>query len=100
MWRGRMVVSNEARAYKAQVGWIAKERQVKPLAGAVSLTVRVFRPQKRGDLDNTLKVLGDALQGIAYANDKQIRELHAYLGDDSKRPRVEVELSHLGQLPE
>lgn len=95
MWQGRMVVSTEARNYKEQAGWIAKAEAGDMIDGDVSLTIRVFRPQKRGDLDNTLKVLIDALKGVAFEDDNQVREIHAYLADDKNNPRVEVGIEEL-----
>jgi hypothetical protein len=44
-----------------------------------------------------IKVLVDALQGIAYSNDSQVSELHAYLHDDKARPRVEVNVWATGE---
>jgi Holliday junction resolvase RusA-like endonuclease len=63
-----------------------------PHHGPVELTVRVFRPRAQGDLDNTLKVLLDALNGIAYVDDSQVVALHAFRHDDKLKPRVEVEI--------
>ncbi len=74
------------------MGWYAKAAGTSHQAGAVGLTLRFYRPERRGDLDNRIKVLLDALQGIAYADDAQVRELHCYLADDSANPRVEVTL--------
>ena len=38
-----------------------------------------------------------SLQGVAYDNDSQIVEIHAYLRDDKADPRVEVEIEEVGQ---
>lgn len=90
-FRGRMVISAEARAYKEEAAWIAKAAGATLLDGDVSITLRVFRPAKRGDLDNSIKVILDSLQGIVYANDSQIVRIVAERYDDKKNPRVEVE---------
>jgi hypothetical protein len=43
--------------------------------------VRLQFPQGvRGDLDNLVKAVVDALQNLVYLNDRQVRELHAVLG--------------------
>lgn len=89
-FRGRMVISAEAKAFKEQAGWIAKASGGALLTGAVSMFVDIYRPAKRGDLDNTLKVTIDSLQGIFYTNDSQIVEIHARLFDDKKNPRAVV----------
>lgn len=92
-WNNRMVLSNEARAYKKQVGLIAMLRKVAPFTGDVVLTMHWFRERKSGDLSNRIKVVEDALNGHAYYDDKQVVELHAYRSDDRKHPRVEIEIT-------
>lgn len=89
-WQGRMVKSDEARKYQTGAGWCAKAAGAELIDGDVGIELRLFRPQRRGDLDNRIKVLLDALQGIAYDDDGQIVELHAFLDDDKHNPRVEV----------
>ncbi len=94
-WRnfqGRTVVSQEARNYKAQAGWLAKSQDVQLLDGDIAVTLKLYRPQKKGDIDNRIKVLLDALQGVAFENDSQIVELHVFRYDDKNNPGVEVEL--------
>lgn len=88
IYRGRAVTSPEAREYKTRVGWLMAGQT--PVAGPVRVTLHVYRPWKRGDLDGAGKVLLDALQGHAYANDNQIVELVMRRDDDKARPRVEV----------
>ncbi len=46
-------------------------------------------PKIRCDLDNALKLIGDALQGIVFVNDKQIVDVHLSkrIG---KEPRTEI----------
>lgn len=90
-FRGRMVVSKDARDYKAVVGLTCAINGCdQPLDGTVEVTVHWYRKRRAGDLDGRLKVLLDALQGYAYANDSQIVALHAYRHDDKHNPRVEV----------
>lgn len=89
---GRMLLSREGRDYKALVFVMAKQQRIAPpLLGPVTMTVWWYRERKSGDLDNRLKALQDALQDVAYLNDSQIVELHAYRDDsDPKHARVEV----------
>jgi Holliday junction resolvase RusA-like endonuclease len=87
-----MVLSKEARQFKKDVATLGMVHRVKPLDGPVSLTARVYRPAKRGDLMNREKILSDALEGVAYHNDKQIVECHFHQADDKQNPRVEVEI--------
>lgn len=95
--RNRLYVSSEARDYK-QVVKLTNLR-VKPLDGPVRLTATIYRPQKSGDLMNREKVLSDALQGVAYHDDKQIVEAHFYLADNKDNPRVEVNIEPVENCP-
>mgnify|MGYP000857393862 FL=1 len=95
MWRnyrGRQVLSAEGRAYKANVGWLAKAAGAKVVEHDVALIVTLHpRTNLDGtasavvlDLSNSIKLAEDALQGIAYANDKQIKRLSAAYGNPMK----------------
>lgn len=95
MFRGRMVVSAEARAYKTEAGWIAKASGAEVLTGPVVLSIDVYRERKSGDLDNKIKVILDSLQGQLYLNDSQIVEIHARLFDDKKNPRAIVTVGNV-----
>lgn len=51
----------------------------------------IFRPIKKPDIDNILKIIMDGLNGIAYEDDKQVVSVRVnkYY---STEPRVEVEI--------
>lgn len=87
-------VSAEAKAYKQTVREMAQLDRV--LIGEVFIKVTWFRSRRSGDLDNRIKVFCDALQGVVFANDSQIVEIHAIRREDPKRPRIEVEIRPLG----
>lgn len=87
MFRNRIVTSAEAREYKAQAGWLARERGLHaPLDGPVALRAflhpRATKMKSKAvmprciDLDNALKVALDAMNGIVYEDDRQIAEIH------------------------
>lgn len=92
MVRGHMTVSADAKAYKDGAGMVARHQGMAPFTGTVALHIHLYRPQRSGDLDNRVKILADALKGIAYNDDAQIVELHAWLHDDKKNPRAELEI--------
>lgn len=96
-YRGRMVRSAEANAYKQEVGWLCQAAGVQPLTGDVCVTFDFYRAAKRGDTDNFLKITIDALIGYAYADDRQIVEIHATRHDDKANPRVEVTIECVTQ---
>jgi Holliday junction resolvase RusA-like endonuclease len=68
-----------------------------PIPKSISQKVKDFmlqnqiRPTKKPDADNVLKVVADALNGIAYHDDTQIVTaiVEKYYGEE---PRVEVEI--------
>lgn len=83
-FKGRMVVSAEATKYKRQVQMIyglfgGKHYGDVPVTVEFKLhpkTTKTGEASKtRMDLDNCVKVLLDALQGAAFANDKQVVKL-------------------------
>lgn len=92
-----MVKSREARDYQENVTILAIQQQIplieKPTE--VVVTIRWFREALRGDLDKRYSIMLDALQGIAFENDSQIAEIHAYRTLDRENPRIEVIVSRL-----
>lgn len=74
-WRGRMVLSDEARDYKDEIAWT--HRSTIPLSGDVSVGIEWCRSRKAGDLDKRIGILLDALQGVAFVNDSQVVEIVA-----------------------
>lgn len=106
-------VTSEAQAYKAEVANIAKAAGLRiPYDGRVALHVKLFpqRPQdwaKRSqrdpdtwdddvrciDLGNCEKVLSDALNGIAWIDDKQLRDIHLERCEPDGEARVEVTIT-------
>jgi crossover junction endodeoxyribonuclease RusA len=92
VFRGRAVKSSEARSYQTGVRLLVASLHSDwtPLTGDVALELRFFRPAKRGDLDNLLKVTLDSLNGLVYADDSQVTRILAERREDKLRPRVEV----------
>lgn len=82
-----VTLSDEARSYKTQVGWMVKAAGLRtPIQGLIELHVFLHPLQRKTislrdvrcmDLDNALKVTIDAMKGIAYPDDKQIRKIIA-----------------------
>lgn len=92
-WRqggGRIYVSEEARSYREEVSLICYQQQIKPMIGSLSISINVYRAQRRGDLDNFLKVAIDSLKHRCYEDDDQIVQLIANRYDDKHNPRLEV----------
>ena len=92
---GRRIVSAKGRKFKSDIAVLARQQGAKLLDGDLSVTFRVFRPKRIGDLDNRLKISQDALKGICFADDKQIIEIHAFRFDDKTNPRIEIDLKEI-----
>lgn len=114
--RNVMVPTKEAKAYREEVAWRARLAGLtEPLTGRVLLTLRLYphRPQdwqrrqrldpetwdddvRCIDLGNAEKVLSDALNGIAWVDDKQHRRIvKDRCEPDDQGARVEVEIEPL-----
>ena len=90
--RGRRVLSREGRAFKQAAATIAYAAGFRPVEHDVSVTVRVYRPAKRGDLDGKLKAVLDSLTGVAWNDDRQVTHIEAFRFEDKADPRVEIEI--------
>ncbi len=98
-FRGRRITSAKGRRFKADIALLARQQGARLLNGDLSVTFRVFRPKKTGDLDNRLKISQDALKGICFEDDRQIIEIHAFRFDDKANPRIEIEVKQLRPVP-
>lgn len=73
-----------ADAFKQQC--IGKEQLIE---GDVVVTIHIWYASRRPDLDESLIL--DLLQGVAYANDRQVKEKHIYwMGVDKENPRCNI----------
>lgn len=99
MWRhfrGMTVLSKEGKEYKKMVATIAAS--VSPYSAPVRVAY-TLRPKlnkdgserkTRIDLGNAEKVVSDALQGIAFVDDKQIVDLRVTLGEAIQGGGIDV----------
>ncbi len=80
--------TSEANHYREYAKWAALASGARVLYGPVSLTV-ILHPKitEKGvasktviDLDNCLKVAIDALQGVAFSNDRQVKQISLSYG--------------------
>ena len=88
--RGRKILTDKGRNYKDTASKMAIAQGVRPMAGDIHVTIQIYRPRKSGDLDNFFKAPFDAVKGIAWADDGQVKKITAELGDDKNNPRVEM----------
>lgn len=72
-----------------------------PLTGAVKLSAKFFKlkpkdPQSKqyGDLDNLLKAVKDAMNGICYEDDRQVTQ-YGHCGKFHGDPHIIIELEEI-----
>lgn len=87
--RGHVTLSAEAKEYRDQAGWAARAEGMEPYSGNVSIQLDFYFPDKRGDLDNRIKQVLDAMRGHAYEDDKQIVKIVAVRYLDKDNPRLD-----------
>ncbi len=101
-FRGRAVVSSEAREYKALASALATTVGVQPVAGkvALALTLHPRKPKRKSsadvrcmDLDNALMVAIDALNGVAFVDDSQVVDLRITRGEPVDLGALVVEVT-------
>lgn len=95
MWRNyrnAVVLSEVGKSYKQAAALLAKSAGMKPVDYDVAVVITLHpKTNKDGsasgiviDLDNSLKIVLDSLQGVGYVNDKQIKRLAAAYGAPMK----------------
>jgi crossover junction endodeoxyribonuclease RusA len=92
-WRAvgrRVLISAKGRAFRKACQCAAIAQRPVLLDGDVAVRGTVYLHRRGCDLDNRIKPLLDALQGIAYANDGQVAEIHLRRALDPRNPRVVV----------
>ena len=92
--RGRVYSADAAKDFKAEVYAIYLKsrlpRVVFPKGQAVKVTMVWYRQRKAGDLSNRIKIVEDSLNGLLWADDKQISELHVTRVDGQRPGRLHL----------
>lgn len=81
----RLIKSQKALNYTDAFNSQVDRDSAKPLDGDVALEIHIFYASRRPDLDESLIL--DLLQGVAYHNDRQVKQRHAFWHLDPERPR-------------
>ncbi len=65
-----------------------------PLTGWVGMRCTFYTKSQRprSDVDNLIKLVSDALEGIAYVNDKQVEDVRGRRVRGAKDPRTVIEI--------
>lgn len=93
-FRGHAFTPKRTREYEKKVKNIAISLGVKKLTGDLRANIVFFIPDKRRrDGGNMAKAVEDALNGVAYEDDSQIKLCCWEIVEDKQSPRAEVEIS-------
>ena len=100
--RGRMVPikSQKALDYVGFLRMQASAQMKEMIEGDLRVEMMIHYASRRPDLDES--VILDALQGIAYANDRQVKQRMTYWGLDKDMPRAVIRITQcdLDDVPE
>lgn len=101
VFRGRMVLSPQASAYKATAARLAIAAGMPLRSCPVELVLIVHpkarkretaRPARCIDTSNAIKCVEDALQGVGYINDSQVVSIKATRGEPVPHGALSVEV--------
>jgi len=90
--RPAFIKSQKARDY-VNAFQLQCPKRLELLRGDLSVTVKIYYATRRPDLDES--VILDAMQGLIYENDRQVKEKHVYHGLDKCNPRAEIKVQTL-----
>jgi Holliday junction resolvase RusA-like endonuclease len=63
------------------------------MEGDLVVHIKIYYASRRPDLDES--VILDAMQGLIYENDRQVKEKHVYHALDKHNPRAEIRIETL-----
>jgi len=89
---GNVYTPRRTAEYEADIGneWIALSPRPQPLWGDVRVDVTVHEGPRVADADNYLKAVLDALNTLAWLDDKQVVEATVRVCRSAPEPRLEV----------
>lgn len=90
--RPAFIKSRKARDYVNAFQLQCPKRSVL-MQGDLSVSIKIYYASRRPDLDES--VILDAMQGLVYENDRQVKEKHVYHGLDKDNPRAEIKVEIL-----
>jgi Holliday junction resolvase RusA-like endonuclease len=89
----------KTRQAEEAIGWAVKQRYpaLQPITGEVALELEFYEGVRKGrpnDLDNFMKLVSDALNGIVWVDDKQVTKITtATLHRKAKNPRTIIKVA-------
>ncbi len=94
--KGRTYTPKRTVEAEEAIGWAFREAMPghEPLTGWVGMRCTFYTKTQRprSDVDNLVKLVSDALEGIAYVNDKQIEDVRGKRVRGAAAPRTVIEI--------
>jgi len=84
----------KGKALKEDYQWQIKSQfHGKPLKELLKVNIDIyFGTKRKADWDNFHKLSMDALSGLVWEDDSQVKEAHVFVKYDKERPRLEIEI--------
>ena len=94
----RPYTPKRTREYEDAIGnaWIGEGPRPPQFSGAVRVSIRVRERVYPSDLDNYVKAVLDALNGLAWADDRQVEVLDATIERKQQEPGIDVTIEDAG----
>lgn len=89
----RLIKSAKALSYSDAFKQQTQDMRINLVHGDVRVTMHIWYASRRPDLDESLIL--DLMQGVAYVNDRQVKEKHIYWHLDPADPRTEIMVEEL-----
>lgn len=88
----RVYMTNEGKSLKEDYGWQAKSQwKLQPLDKDIELDIKLyFKTNRKCDWDNFHKLSMDALTGIVWLDDSQIKKATVEKFYSKENPRIEI----------
>lgn len=99
-YNGQVLTSKKTRIAEQAIGYHARRVFREPLAGDIALNIIFYLKNKQNlaDIDNLTKCVQDALNKIAYKDDRQISILTVQRLFDKENPRTEISIQERSEV--
>ena len=96
VFEGKRLTQKEQKPAKEHIAWHALAKRPRgrwPMGAVYAIEVIGYWPDRRfGDADRLMSLVMDALEGVAYKADRQVRAQASAMLVDRENPRTEVTL--------
>lgn len=87
---GNTYTPKRTKQYEDSIGWEWRKAQLPKLSGRLWVEIEVGESRYPSDLDNYIKVALDALNGLAWDDDRQVTSIDAQIMRGAPKPYLNV----------